>query len=329
MIYFFSSNFYKLYEKDVLDACCYPEGHVMRLRYSEKFVPECVRNSPATWLGHEGLIIFADKEGTGESATDFAFYPIREAKIVNIQLLAGILFVDAMLGNFVNYGAEDDKIKEKQWDQAIKQLPERPHSPGSVNEGYFLYVLRDGGIAYSTEESGDQLAWRSVIERINRSALAECLTFRVLGFYRVRNRLIAGIEKWSEQATHRVRLGKGWKRRLIRPLGFVSRLSASKIPPKVSATKCMYEMPMGKLVILKLLFYRSGKAPMNRILKISLSGHTFSSTSVDRIAVQYRYNHETVFLACNRVTVSAAAKKWSTLAVECGPVWWLRSVVSR
>jgi hypothetical protein len=26
--------------------------------------------------------------------------------------------------------------------------------------------------------------------------------------------------------------------------------------------------------------------------------------------------------------MSAAAKKWSTLAVECGPVWWLRSVVS-
>ena len=27
--------------------------------------------------------------------------------------------------------------------------------------------------------------------------------------------------------------------------------------------------------------------------------------------------------------VSAAAKKWATLAAECGPVWWLRSVVSR
>lgn len=269
MIYFFSSNFYPLYQKDVLDACCYPEGHVLRLRYSEGFVPECVRSSPANWLDHKGLIIFADKESAGAESADFVFYPIREAKIANIQLLAGILFVDVILGEFVNYGAEDDKTKEEYWDHTIKQLPRRPHPPGSVDEGYFFYVVPKDGVAYSIEQSGEQLAWRSVIERINRSSLSGCVTFRVLGFYRTR--------QGNEQA--------------------------AQILPTVSGAECLYKVRMGELIVVTLLFYRSRKAPkVDRILEIRAGGHAFSSTSVDRISVQYRYNHQMIFLACNRVT---------------------------
>jgi hypothetical protein len=51
MIFVFSSASKDLYKQDVLDACCYPERHVMRFRYSERLVPEQIRYAPALLVG--------------------------------------------------------------------------------------------------------------------------------------------------------------------------------------------------------------------------------------------------------------------------------------
>ena len=126
MVYLFSSNYRPLYAKDVLDGCCYPEGHVMRLRYSEAYVPEAVRRAPALMLRERGLLIFADMETfqtdtSGEPATkdpkrplppvDFRFYPIREIDIVEVRLVCDILLVDVKLGKFVSCMVFGEKRK--------------------------------------------------------------------------------------------------------------------------------------------------------------------------------------------------------------------------
>src|SRR2546427_13110881 len=100
MVYLFSSSYYQLYQKDVLNACCYPEGHVMRLRYSEGYVADSVKLTPTLMVGENGLFVFADPQTLhlglaktdqtrAANPPDFVFYPIREIQIINVQILAG------------------------------------------------------------------------------------------------------------------------------------------------------------------------------------------------------------------------------------------------
>jgi hypothetical protein len=60
MVYLFSSTSRELYKRNVLDACCYPESHVLRFRYSEHNIQPSVKSSPNLLLQENGLVIFAD-----------------------------------------------------------------------------------------------------------------------------------------------------------------------------------------------------------------------------------------------------------------------------
>lgn len=321
MVYLFSSNYYGLYAQDVLDACCYPEGHVMRLRYSERYVPDSVRRAPALMLGQKGLFVFADTDGssaenveskvegqgaTGSSKPDFRFYPIREIEIVDIRLMADVLLVDARLGDFLNYGPETDETKERDWDKGIKRLPNRPCPPGSSNEGYFFYTINEQGLGYSTREKRNQVAWRSVIERINRSSLKKAVTFRVLGFYRVgdwKDRLAALFGRLASRFAKVVYREEGWREGVAEFLASFERTAESKIVPDVKGADCTYRFGMNQLVLMKLLFYRSRSAPqVKSTLSLLFDQQAFASVSKSRIGIHFRYNEERVFLPCRRLT---------------------------
>src|ERR1700733_15189366 len=105
MLYLFSSTSRELYKRNVLDGCCYPEGHVLRFRYSDNFVQDLVKERPNRLLREKGLMIFADAEAKdphidvsgppepGDSAAEpleFRFYPIREITIRNIHFTADL-----------------------------------------------------------------------------------------------------------------------------------------------------------------------------------------------------------------------------------------------
>ena len=312
MIYLFSSASKNQYKQDVLDACCYPEGHVMRFRYSERLVPEGFRFNPGLLVGETGLIVFASQltvgsakgstdEGTA-SQGDFTFLPIRECTIVDAAFSATILIVDVSLGGFMNYGSSADFALERQWDGTIKEHSERPFPAGNPKEGLFIY--RGLPLRYKTQTNGDDIAWKSVIERINRSELAECVTFRVLGFFR--------LGRWRDHATAltgRVLLqisklisGRGQiADRLAVYLGSFRRSAEGIIRGSVKGPDCAYVFPMGKTVVLKLFFYRSTALDgANRCLKLRLDPRAFTSSSETDFHLRSRYDESRVLLSCAR-----------------------------
>ena len=60
MIYVFSSAYYDLFKQNVLNASCYPTGHVMRLRFDAKYVQESIRNNPGLIKEADALLVFAE-----------------------------------------------------------------------------------------------------------------------------------------------------------------------------------------------------------------------------------------------------------------------------
>jgi hypothetical protein len=313
MIFVFSSASKDLYKQDVLDACCYPERHVMRFRYSERLVPEQIRYAPALLVGEKGLITFASlgnvptnpAGGSGPSAlpADFVFLPIRECSVVDARMEAGILVLDLSLGSFVNYGEASDVTASGQWDAAIKSHTNRPRPSANPTEGFFVY--QHHAIQYAIPPRNDDRAWKSVVERINRSELANCVTFRVVGFYRLgvmsaaTRAAAARMCLWLAKRVWSLgQLGQG----LAGVLSSFPRSAEARVIPSVSGADCVYRFPMGDTILLKLFFYHAeGHATPARLLRLIVDPRA-ATASRSEFYLRGRYDEARVLISCARVT---------------------------
>ncbi len=319
MVYLFSSTSRELYKRNVLDGCCYPEGHILRFRYSENFVQPSVKERPNLLLQQRGLMIFADPPtaaqqnkplNSKESASDapsppeFRFYPIREIRIVKVLSVATLLFVDAELGKFINY--ETSSAKEQFWNDSIRSLADHPRPEPYSGSSFFIYWSDAAGFGYSVVEDHPHDAWRSVVDRINQSSLQGCITYQVSGFYYVEGRRGRARNWWTNRRAllaAAIRSKPGLPRWLADRLTPRSEPTRRSIEGSYGAGNCIYAFKTGRSIVMRLLFYRKTEKDFkNQILKLIWDRQVFSSASQDEFRIQSRYNQEDVLLTCNRLS---------------------------
>src|SRR5690348_11422009 len=98
MLYLFCSAATPLYKRAALESISYPDEHILRYRYAEKYIhPKILKNLKA-FDGKEALIVFLDRVGT--PATDFAFYPLRKIQVLRLVAAAGAVYFNFRLGEF-------------------------------------------------------------------------------------------------------------------------------------------------------------------------------------------------------------------------------------
>jgi len=319
MVYLFSSTSRELYKRNVLDGCCYPEGHILRFRYSENFVQTSVKERPNLLLQQKGLMIFADpitptqakppstaKEPASNipALPEFRFYPIREVRIVKVLPVANLLFVDAELGKYVNYGTGPNN--EQLWNDSIRNLADHPRPEPFSGKSFFIYWSDEPGFAYSVAEGQPHEAWRSVIERINQSSLQECITYQVAGFFYVEGKSGRARTWWANQRALLALAIRGQSR--IRKW-IADYLTPPPVPvgkrirANYGAGNCIYAFGTGRSVVLQLLFYRKTEKDLkSQLLKLVWDRQVFSSASQDDFRIQSRYNQQEVLLTCNRLS---------------------------
>ncbi len=173
MIYLFSSSFYDLFRQNVLNACCYPHGYIMRLRYSGEYLSSELKKGDAWKKLPEQTAIFVFAEGAlqNKSATtkcDYRFMPIRRCTVQSVQMTAGIFILDVKLGPFLDYGAKSDRTRNDAWDTEIKAHPDRPY-PKDFQAAEGSYVYRASALSAPPGDAPDEMAWRSIVDRLNQS----------------------------------------------------------------------------------------------------------------------------------------------------------------
>jgi hypothetical protein len=141
----------------------------------------------------------------------------------------------------------------------------------------------NAAVANSVDESSPNLAWESVVDILSQSSTMKASIFyRITGFYTLRG-------------------------------GRVRKLREKLLRPVSNSWNTIYPLPMGKNVLLKMLFYKSEKAwtevPKIReqVLEIKAEGDTFAGISQREIPILSRYNEECIQLACKRVFDSVFA----------------------
>lgn len=249
----------------------------MRLRYDAKYIHQSIRNQPTSINGRKALLVFAEgaienrtaKEDPGKQLRDYQFYPMRMCTISVADKKADIFILDVKLERFLDY-QDGAQARDTIWDEHIKKSPDRPWPKhlrqGDPNEGFYLYSGDE--LPSVSEERGEAVAWRSLVNRLNASELKECITFRVLGFYRS--------SLWSNDVP---------------------------ILPKVAGADAVYRFHSGETVLLKALLYGDAnrQAP-TKMLKLEFDPKTFTSASVPMLLINSHYNEERILLPCARTT---------------------------
>lgn len=277
MIYVFSSAYYELFKQNVLNASCYPDGQVMRLRYDAKYVHQSIRNRPSSINGRTALLVFAEgaienglaKDSSGKPLRDYWFFPIRKCAVSAADKKADIFILDVKLDGFLDY-QDGPQSRDSIWDEHIKKSPDRPwpkdFRKGDPAEGF--YVFSGDDLPSVSDERSVEVAWRSLVERLNASELKDCVTFRILGFYR---------------------FGLGSKEKLILP--------------EVTGADAIYRFRSAEAVVLKILLYgEANRKGATKTLKLEFDPKAFTSASVPALLVNSHYNEERILLPCARTT---------------------------
>lgn len=364
MFYLFSSDSTPRYKRNILDTLCYPEGHIFRFRYQDKYVSDEITNWTIPEIpnqkfkgstlserieemmfqrleerGRKGVIVYAEHTGYPPNR-EFNFFPIREIEIIRIKVEGSIYYVDFKFGQFINYyrGLDHERIKlessrqqkaaeykrdfqtqinatkyhplpsltedtnkikqGKMWNKDTNRIVDYDVRFSNTTQGYFLHHIphsvpqqtQPPAIDYLTgqtldlsftDEISPNLAWESIIDLLSVSpSMDHCIFYRVMGFYQV-----AG---WF--------VGLGGKKE-------------RKVELSNDGWSTKYPLPMGREVVLKLLFYRSEYAHQIPVQKFEIrtDGDAFAGFSEKQLFVLSQYNEERIQIACKRVFDSVLA----------------------
>lgn len=284
MIFLYSSSLRPVYRQTVLDSCCYPEHHVIRLRYSEAYVHPAIYSNPTSIANSEALLVFAStpkstvsevplneqpsspndqnaskSEPAQPQGPEFSFIPTRSCKIMSAKVESSVLLVDVELGQFVNYGIGDEVRKRVQ--SKLLSHTHRPHPQGKWPEGYFIY--QDEPIEWEASSS-EGISWRSLVDKINSSELSESLTYRIVGFFKKDGNVITASTQNSS---------------------------------------CVYSFPPNETVELRIFYYHKvDQSPHNWRLDFDYDCRVIASSSANTFRVLGRYDEGRFLLSTTRIT---------------------------
>jgi len=282
MIYLFCSASRPLYKRDALESTCYPPGHLSRFRYEKTYVDPQIWGCPENFEKKDGVIVFLDTIGS-QGEKDFDFLPIRRIRTVRLFVEGLAIYIDFKLDEFIDYGLEDDDTRRTALSNFFQKLQNRPWPPPKDSgrndgtfQGYFVMSNLKDNPEFPTQSTIPHGAWENLIRRLNKTNdLKDSTFFQILGFYEIKRR---------------------W------PFG-----SPLEVPIKSqdNSYDSFYTLPMGKNVILKLLFsrptYNSNVKGSRRVLKLKVETEFFAGVSKDVIYSESRYNEERIVLVCRRV----------------------------
>lgn len=254
----------------------------MRVRYGSEYVsPDLMKDNAWKKLTKENAVfVFAEgalankTTGPGGSKRDYRFLPIWRCTVESVQMTAGIFIMDIRLAAFLDYGEKAESTREVAWDKEIKAHPDRPYPKGLRDvEGSYVYKAPALKTAPGSGAGDAEMAWRSVVDRLNRSELHECVTYHVRGFYR--------ISRWP--------LSIHWPERCVLP--------------RVKGPDAVYQFRTGETILVKVLLYgQANSSASGKAIKVDSDKKTFTSASVAEIPIHSRYNEERVLLPCVRGT---------------------------
>jgi len=277
------------YRRGILDALCYPEGHILQYSYRLRNIHPDLRPRQAGTVGAplSGVIVFVDVEYiTSDKPTvppSFArvtYFPLRRVSIAGFpSLKAGQQLAERertsyflRLGEFVEYNATEN---ESQWNAKIAAFDPVRFFQGKIPQ-YFVVPGKD----VLSSSSNAQTAWEDVVTTLAKSARLNRATFLRIG---------------SLQEVGR----------------------NENILPRAFAEERVYEVRPGRIYRLNFSLFESGTQPGSRpetVARIRSSSSGFLQVDQSYQSAVSGISERSALIACKRTTEETI----SVLSIEVG-----------
>ena len=277
------------YRRGILDALCYPEGHILQYSYRLHNVHPDLRPPEAGAVGAptSGVIVFvdveygaADKSASGPTFARVTYFPLRRVSVARFpSLKAGQLLAERerasyflRLGEFVEYAASE---KESQWHAKIAAFDSARAFRGEIPQ-YFVVPGRD----VLSSSNNAQTAWEDVVTALAKSARLSRATFMRIG-------CLQEVGKFED------------------------------ILPRTFAEETVYELRPGRVYRLNFSLFESGIQPRSR--SETVARIRSSSSGVLQVDQPYQsavsgISERSALIACKRTTEETV----SVLSIEVG-----------
>ena len=237
----------------------------MKFRYSKKYVDEKIFDGNF-WFEKEALLIYLDKL---KNKKDYNFYPYRRASIFKIEVLAEAYYFYFKLDDFVS----DGTVAHSQWNKYLQNATWKPR-PTDENHGKFVKIIEkpELPVISFSKPRGDTSDWKQLV-----SLLGETNDLKGSVFQRILE---------------------------IKEIGLLFNRTKN-IFPKYLGNLSVYKIPMGGIILLRVLFDQDVPKKTNDF-EILEDKEVFLSCSQKVLRLQSRYNVEDV----QRVPSPIARRHW-------------------
>jgi hypothetical protein len=158
------------YKRGVLNALCYPHGHILELSYQSSYLqPELVDDLKGL-VNKRAAFVFIDYKGA-----DHNFIPVRYATILSAGPIEPSKTIRPQTRIYVRIELDELIPLSDEWDRFIKKIPSRPKVWKEAKRDYF-FVLRHDAPAEVASGLSQADIWNDLVERVSvANVLNDCI----------------------------------------------------------------------------------------------------------------------------------------------------------
>jgi hypothetical protein len=158
------------YKRGVLDALCYPSGHILEVSYKHGYVQPSLAADLRNLVGKQVVFVFVDYKDT-----DHIFIPVRYATILSCEPKEPSKKISDSTRIYIRIELGELIRLNSQWDEWIKKLPNRPRPLKGQPRDYY-FVIQGRVPADSSAEYSQADIWDELVQRISgANVLSDCI----------------------------------------------------------------------------------------------------------------------------------------------------------
>src|SRR5271157_3424303 len=163
------------YKRGVLNALCYPDGHILEVSYKSSYLDPRLANNLEGLVNKRAVFVFIDYKGT-----DHNFVPVRYATILSCGPRESSKEILGRTRIYIRIELNQLIPQNDQWDAFIKKIPNRPKVWHEGTKDYY-FVLQHAGPAHVSSELSQADIWNDLVERVSAADVLNDCTFLATG----------------------------------------------------------------------------------------------------------------------------------------------------
>lgn len=164
------------YKRGVLNALCYPSGHILEVSYKKNYFQAPLAANLAGMVGKQTVFVFVDYKGRDDN-----FVPVRYGTILSCGPKDSSSTITERTRIYIRFELSDLIPLDNLWDQWIKSIPDHPRIFQQGGTRDYHFVIRHAAPEIQPSAYSQADIWGDLVERVSSAAVLNDCIFLATG----------------------------------------------------------------------------------------------------------------------------------------------------